>query len=74
MPLAYKSIKGLEHIDKVIEIDQSPIGRTPGATRQNLLRIFTEIRIIVCFHTGSKIRDIQQDVFHSMLRVAAGCV
>jgi excinuclease ABC subunit A len=28
-PLAYKTVKGLEHVDKVIEIDQSPIGRTP---------------------------------------------
>jgi excinuclease ABC subunit A len=34
VPLEYKSIKGLENIDKVIEIDQSPIGRTPRrATR-----------------------------------------
>jgi excinuclease ABC subunit A len=31
--MQYKTVAGLEHIDKVIEIDQSPIGRTPGATR-----------------------------------------
>jgi len=44
MPLEYKSVKGLEHIDKVIEIDQSPIGRTPRSNPATYCGFFTEIR------------------------------
>lgn len=43
-PLPYKSIKGLEHIDKVIEIDQSPIGRTPRSNPATYVGMFTQIR------------------------------
>jgi excinuclease ABC subunit A len=43
-PLAYKSIKGLELIDKVIEIDQSPIGRTPRSNPATYTGVFTDIR------------------------------
>ncbi len=43
-PLPYKSIKGLEHIDKVIEIDQSPIGRTPRSNPATYTKVFDEIR------------------------------
>jgi len=43
-PLEYKSIKGLENIDKVIEIDQSPIGRTPRSNPATYTGVFTDIR------------------------------
>lgn len=43
-PLAYKKIEGLEHIDKVIGIDQSPIGRTPRSNPATYTDVFTEIR------------------------------
>jgi excinuclease ABC subunit A len=43
-PLPYKSIKGIEHIDKVIEIDQTPIGRSPRSNPATYTGVFTEIR------------------------------
>ena len=43
-PMPYKSIKGLEHIDKVIAIDQSPIGRTPRSNPATYTGVFSEIR------------------------------
>lgn len=43
-PLDYKTIRGLEHVDKVIEIDQSPIGRTPRSNPATYTGVFTDIR------------------------------
>ena len=43
-PKPYKKIEGLEHIDKVIDIDQSPIGRTPRSNPATYTEVFTEIR------------------------------
>ncbi|MFM2591052.1 excinuclease ABC subunit UvrA [Vibrio sp. TBV020] len=43
-PAPYKKIKGLEHFDKVIDIDQSPIGRTPRSNPATYTGIFTPIR------------------------------
>ena len=43
-PAPYKSIQGLEHLDKVIDIDQSPIGRTPRSNPATYTGIFTSIR------------------------------
>jgi excinuclease ABC subunit A len=43
-PMPYKKIKGLEHIDKVIEINQSPIGRTPRSNPATYTGVFSEIR------------------------------
>ncbi|MDP4587214.1 MAG: ATP-binding cassette domain-containing protein, partial [Flavobacteriales bacterium] len=43
-PLPYKQIKGLEHLDKVIEIDQSPIGRTPRSNPATYTGVFSDIR------------------------------
>jgi excinuclease ABC subunit A len=56
MPLEYKSIKGLEHIDKVIEIDQSPIGRTPRSNPATYCGFFTEIRTLFASIPEAKIR------------------
>ncbi|MFB9054043.1 excinuclease ABC subunit UvrA [Formosa undariae] len=43
-PMPYKSIKGLEHLDKVIDINQSPIGRTPRSNPATYTGVFGEIR------------------------------
>jgi len=43
-PLAYKKIEGLEHIDKVIDVNQSPIGRTPRSNPATYTGVFSEIR------------------------------
>lgn len=55
-PLSYKSVKGLEHIDKVIEIDQSPIGRTPRSNPATYCGFFTEIRTLFASVPEAKIR------------------
>lgn len=55
-PMPFQSIKGLEHIDKVIEIDQSPIGRTPRSNPATYCGFFTEIRTLFASVPESKIR------------------
>jgi len=55
-PLSYKSIKGLENIDKVIEIDQSPIGRTPRSNPATYCGFFTDIRTLFAFVPEARIR------------------
>jgi excinuclease ABC subunit A len=55
-PMSFKSIKGLEHIDKVIEIDQSPIGRTPRSNPATYCGFFTEIRTLFAAVPEAKIR------------------
>ncbi|RYG06182.1 MAG: excinuclease ABC subunit UvrA [Chitinophagaceae bacterium] len=55
-PLAYKSVKGLEHVDKVIEIDQSPIGRTPRSNPSTYCGFFTDIRALFASVPEAKIR------------------
>ncbi|MEP7171740.1 MAG: excinuclease ABC subunit UvrA, partial [Bacteroidota bacterium] len=55
-PLPHKSLKGLEHIDKVIEIDQSPIGRTPRSNPATYTGVFTDIRTLFAELKESKIR------------------
>lgn len=55
-PMPYKSIKGLEHIDKVIAIDQSPIGRTPRSNPATYTGVFGEIRSLFAKTTEASIR------------------
>jgi len=55
-PLEYKNIKGLENIDKVIEIDQSPIGRTPRSNPATYCGFFTDIRTLFASVPEAKIR------------------
>jgi len=62
-PLPYKSIKGLEHIDKVIDIDQSPIGRTPRSNPATYTSVFTDIRNLFAELTESKIRGYKAGRF-----------
>ncbi|MBS1513370.1 MAG: excinuclease ABC subunit UvrA [Bacteroidetes bacterium] len=55
-PMPYKSIKGMEQIDKVIEIDQSPIGRTPRSNPATYCGFFTDIRTLFASVPEAKIR------------------
>nr|WP_202915959.1 excinuclease ABC subunit UvrA [Pontibacter pamirensis] len=55
-PLPYKKIEGLEHIDKVIEVDQSPIGRTPRSNPATYTGVFTDIRTLFAQLPEAKIR------------------
>ncbi|QOR74946.1 MAG: excinuclease ABC subunit UvrA [Thermoflavifilum sp.] len=55
-PLPYQKIEGLEHIDKVIEIDQSPIGRTPRSNPATYCGFFTDIRQLFAQLPESRIR------------------
>ena len=56
-PLAYESIEGIEHIDKVIAVDQSPIGRTPRSNPATYTGVFTDIRNLFAQLPESKIRS-----------------
>jgi excinuclease ABC subunit A len=62
-PLPYQSIKGLEHLDKVVDIDQSPIGRTPRSNPSTYTGIFTDIRQLFAQLPEAKIRGYQPGRF-----------
>ena len=62
-PLSYKKLEGLEHLDKVIEIDQSPIGRTPRSNPSTYTGIFTDIRNLYASVPESRIRGYQPGRF-----------
>jgi excinuclease ABC subunit A len=62
-PLAYKSIKGIEHIDKVIEVNQSPLGRTPRSNPVTYTGVFDEIRKIFTRLPEAKIRGYKPGRF-----------
>ena len=62
-PLPYKSISGMEHIDKVIEIDQSPIGRSPRSNPATYVGIFDDIRNLFAQLPTAKIRGYKPGRF-----------
>jgi excinuclease ABC subunit A len=62
-PLPYKSIQGLEHLDKVIEIDQSPIGRTPRSNPATYTKMFDEIRSLFAGLPEAQIRGYKAGRF-----------
>ncbi|NDV68446.1 excinuclease ABC subunit UvrA [Dysgonomonas sp. 25] len=62
-PLPYKSISGLEHVDKVISVDQSPIGRTPRSNPATYTGVFTDIRNLFVNLPESKIRGYKPGRF-----------
>jgi excinuclease ABC subunit A len=62
-PLPYKSITGLEFIDKVIEIDQSPIGRTPRSNPATYTNVFSDIRNLFAEIPEAKIRGYKPGRF-----------
>jgi excinuclease ABC subunit A len=55
-PLPYRDLKGLENLDKVIEVNQSPIGRTPRSNPATYTGVFTDIRKLFEQTTEAKIR------------------
>ncbi|AOW10244.1 excinuclease ABC subunit UvrA [Flavobacterium gilvum] len=63
IPMPYKKIEGLEHIDKVIDIDQSPIGRTPRSNPATYTEVFTEIRNLFTMTSESMIRGYKAGRF-----------
>jgi excinuclease ABC subunit A len=62
-PMPYKSIKGLEHIDKVIDINQSPIGRTPRSNPATYTGVFSEIRSLFAKIPEAQIRGYKPGRF-----------
>jgi len=62
-PLPFKKMQGLEHIDKVIEIDQSPIGRTPRSNPATYTGVFTDIRNLYAQLPEAKIRGYKAGRF-----------
>jgi excinuclease ABC subunit A len=62
-PLPYKTITGLEYIDKVIEIDQKPIGRTPRSNPSTYTNVFAAIRNLFAQLPEAKIRGYQPGRF-----------
>lgn len=62
-PLPFEAIEGLEHIDKIIEIDQSPIGRTPRSNPATYTGVFTDIRQLFSEMPESKIRGYKPGRF-----------
>ncbi|MCF0163950.1 MAG: excinuclease ABC subunit UvrA [Bacteroidales bacterium] len=61
--LPYKSIEGLENIDKLIEVDQSPIGRTPRSNPATYTNVFTDIRNLFAETPDAKIRGFKAGRF-----------
>ncbi len=62
-PKPYKSIRGLEHIDKVIDINQAPIGRTPRSNPATYTGVFSEIRSLFSKTTEAAIRGYKPGRF-----------
>ncbi len=62
-PLAYKKIEGIEHIDKVIEVNQSPLGRTPRSNPATYTGVFSDIRKLFEQTTEAKIRGYKAGRF-----------
>lgn len=62
-PGEHKEIRGLEHIDKVIDIDQSPIGRTPRSNPATYTGVFDDIRDLYASTTEAKVRGYKKGRF-----------
>ncbi len=62
-PGAHKEVKGLEHIDKVVDIDQSPIGRTPRSNPATYTGVFDDIRDIFSAVPEAKVRGYKKGRF-----------
>jgi excinuclease ABC subunit A len=62
-PLPYLSITGIEHLDKVVQVDQSPIGRTPRSNPVTYCGVFTEIRTLFTLLPEAKIRGYKPGRF-----------
>ncbi len=69
-PLPYKAIEGIEHIDKVVTVDQSPLGRTPRSNPATYTGVFADIRKVFVELPEAKIRGYKPGRFS--FNVAAG--
>lgn len=67
-PMPYKKIDGLKHIDKVIEVDQTPIGRTPRSNPATYTSVFTDIRDLFTQLPEAKIRGYKTGRFSFNVR------
>ena len=67
-PLAYEKVTGLEYLDKVIEVDQSPIGRTPRSNPATYTGVFLDIRALFTQLPESKIRGYKPGRFSFNVR------
>jgi excinuclease ABC subunit A len=67
-PLEYQEVRGLEHIDKVINIDQSPIGRTPRSNPATYTGVFTYIRDLFAMIPEAKVRGYKVGRFSFNVR------
>lgn len=63
MPGAHEEVKGLEHLDKIINIDQSPIGRTPRSNPATYTGVFTDIRDLFSQTPDAKVRGYKPSRF-----------
>ena len=63
LPGAYRSISGLEHLEKVIDIDQTPIGRTPRSNPATYTGVFDDIRDVFSQTNEAKVRGYQKGRF-----------
>ncbi len=73
LPGAHKEIKGLENLDKVIDIDQSPIGRTPRSNPATYTGVFTYIRDLYASLPESKMRGFKQGHFSFNVKGGGRC-
>lgn len=62
-PMPYKSIEGIEHIDKVVNVDQSPLGRTPRSNPATYTGVFSDIRSLFINLPEAKIRGYKPGRF-----------
>ncbi len=62
-PLPYKSVEGIDNIDKIVDVDQSPIGRTPRSNPATYTGMFTDIRNLFAELPESKIRGYKAGLF-----------
>ena len=63
VPLQYDKIKGIKNIDKVVDVNQSPIGRTPRSNPATYTGVFTEIRLLFSLTIESKVRGYKPGRF-----------
>lgn len=62
-PLEYDKIKGLENLNKIVEVDQSPLGRTPRSNPATYTKVFTDIRKLFAMTPEAKIRGYKASRF-----------
>ena len=68
LPGKYHQVEGLEHLDKVIDIDQSPIGRTPRSNPATYTGVFDDIREVFANATEAKVRGYSKGRFSFNIR------